>query len=505
MSNKYYKLHPVAAIINFFKGLKELIVLFIIILSVHGFDISVDLNSENFWSEIIPLAIICIVTLAHLCSGILRWWTFVYWFEDNELRVKYGLFVKKKRYIPFDRIQSFNYKEGIFHRIFGLVQVMVETAGGSNGEAEVVLTAVTRNAANEIELVTRKEKETCSQLKDGQNEEVETVLQKEGPTIIYKMKTKDLVVLATTSNSIGVVLTGVLAAFSQFSQYIPYDKVFEELSTFIRFGVVTVIVGVFVAFLLAWIISVCITFINYYDFTVMEEEQRITVTRGLLEKKRVTIPINRIQAIKIVENPFRQLFHLVQVTVESASGGFSGKEKKITIFPLISKSKLYEPLEELFPELEWNVSLTKAPKVAKPFFYRIDFLWLIPIIIACSFIWYPYGLFSILLIIPIILLGLWQYRTAGFSISGNQLTLVYRVFSRVTFVVEKKRIQALECKQSYFQKRKRIATIQATVMSDLGGTSASGPNFRNEDVGAIMNWFEKSSKNDLFPKGDPQE
>ena len=41
----------------------------------------------------------------------------MYWFEDSELRVEYGLFVKKKRYIPFDRIQSLNYKEGIFHQI----------------------------------------------------------------------------------------------------------------------------------------------------------------------------------------------------------------------------------------------------------------------------------------------------------------------------------------------------------------------------------------------------
>ena len=42
-------------------------------------------------------------------------------------------YLLKKRYIPFERIQSLNYNEGVFHRIFGLVKVQVETAG-SKGE-----------------------------------------------------------------------------------------------------------------------------------------------------------------------------------------------------------------------------------------------------------------------------------------------------------------------------------------------------------------------------------
>ncbi|WP_449444680.1 PH domain-containing protein [Ureibacillus acetophenoni] len=41
-------------------------------------------------------------------------------------------------------------------------------------------------------------------------------------------------------------------------------------------------------------------------------------------------------------------------------------------------------------------------------------------------------------------------------IKGNQLTIIYRIFSRVTFLVEKKRIQVIERKQSVFQKRRKL-------------------------------------------------
>ncbi len=484
MFDEKYKLHPIAAVINFVKGLKELILPFAIIILTNGFNFSSD---RSIWISILPSIIMLIIMLLYLIAGILKWWTFVYWFEDNELRVEYGLFVKKKRYIPFERIQSFNHKEGIFHRIFGLVQVMVETAGGNNGKPEVVLTAITKDAANQIEAVTKKAKETFVE----NSEDEQTTVIETPSKIIHKMTPKDLVILATTSNSMGVVLAGVVAILSQASEFIPYEKIYEELSSFVKFGVVVVSVSIIFAILVTWAISVVITFINYYGFTVTEEEDRLIITRGLLEKKRVTIPFNRIQAIKIVENPFRQLFGLAGVVFESASGGFGENDKKITVFPLISKKIMYSRLEELFPQFEWDVNLTKPPKRAKPFFYRLDFIWLIPVIGLCSYFFFPYGLLSILLIIPTILFGIWQYRTAGFSINDKQLTLVYRLINRVTFVVERKRIQAAEMSQSFFKKRKNIASVQVTVMSGISGATAKVENLNKEDADNIMSWFEK--------------
>lgn len=108
------------------------------------------------------LGIWIVVAVLAVVSGIIRWRTFVYWFEDGELRVKYGLFVKKKRYIPFERIQSLNYNEGIFHRLFGLVKVQIETAGSKDGKPEAELTAIRKAAADAIELEMRRAKKTNS-------------------------------------------------------------------------------------------------------------------------------------------------------------------------------------------------------------------------------------------------------------------------------------------------------------------------------------------------------
>ncbi len=487
MSKEINRLHPVSAIITSVKALKSMILPIAIIIISNGFNFSLNFRSDHFFETILLFGVWGVAALLAFVGGIIKWRTFVYWFEDGELRVTYGLFVKKKRYIPFERIQSLNYNEGVFHRIFGLVKVQVETAGSKGGKPEVELTAIRKAAADIIELEMRHAKNEAVQHQD----QVQVVEEAIPTPMIYHMSMRDLLVLATTSGGIGVVLSGLAAVASQFSDIIPYETVFHELADFVKIGAFLVALTVMVVLIIAWIVSVVITLINYYDYTVRIEEEKLIITKGLLEKKRITLPLNRIQAIRIVENPLRQLTGFTTVVVESAGGnGEDGNDKKITLFPLIKKPDCMQTLEQLFPDMNWQPTFTRSPKRARPFFYRIDFFWLVPIIGASIYFFYPYGLLSLLLIPLTILLGIWQHRTAGYQIDGKQLAMQYRVFSRITLIMEKKRIQSIESTQSYFQKRKNVISVKATVMSGATGTTGSVSSLEQQDAETILTWYE---------------
>ncbi|WP_155593202.1 PH domain-containing protein [Lysinibacillus cavernae] len=489
MSKEINRLHPISAVITSVKALKSMILPIAIIIITNGFNFSLNFRSDHFFDTILLFGVWGGAALLALIGGIIKWRTFVYWFEDGELRVKYGLFVKKKRYIPFERIQSLNYNEGIFHRIFGLVKVQVETAGSKGGKPEVELTAIHKSAADVIELEMRRAK---SEEVQQQAHEQSQVIEESVPTpMIYHMSMRDLLMLATTSGGIGVVLSGIAAIASQFSDIIPYEEVFHELAVFVKIGAFLVALTVMLILIVAWVVSVVITLINYYDYTVRIEEDKLIITKGLLEKKRITLPLNRIQAIRIVENPLRQLTGFSTVVVESAGGnGEDGNDKKITLFPLIKKQDCMQTLEQLFPEMNWNPTFIRSPKRARPFFYRIDFIWLVPIIGACGYFFYPFGLLSLLLIPLTILLGVWQHKTAGYQIEGKQLAMQYRVFSRITLIMEKKRIQSIGSTQSYFQKRKNVMSMKATVMSGATGTTGSVSSLDQQDAEAILTWYE---------------
>lgn len=481
MSSEKKKLHPITAVINSVKSLKDAIVPIVIIVLANGFNFNFDIRSENFFSEMLPMLILSVLIIWSLVSGVIKWLTFKYWFEDSELRIEYGLIVKKKRYIPFERIQSLNYKEGIFHRMFGLVQVLVETAG-SKGRPEAELTAITKQSADEIEL----------QMKQAKSVDAEVIVE-EPQIIIHKMTTAELLLHATTSSGVGVVLASVFAVVSQFAEFIPFDAIYDEMAILVQYSFVFVALVIAIALLLAWLVSVGITFINYYQFTIATEQERIIVTRGLLEKKRLTIPMQRVQAIKIVENPIRQMLGLCTVVVESAGGGFKGDiDKKTVLMPLTSKKKALEALQNLLPDFDFSPEIDVVPpKRARPFFYRFNFIWLIPFIGAVSYFFYPYGLLSLLIVVPILLLGSWQYKTTGYKITGQQIMIVSRFISRVTFVAQKKRIQMAESRQSYFQKRKQLSSCRIVIMSGMTGATAEVSHIEQEQVDALLTWYEQ--------------
>lgn len=494
MSEKRYKLHPIAAFLNFIKGLKDLIFPFIVIFGVNLFrDGGAGSMFSQGWQGMLPFLVGLVVVLFMLVSGIIKWKRFVYWFEDGELRIEYGLFIKKKRYIPFDRIQSLNYTEGIFHRPLGLVKVKVETAGsGKIGESEAELTAISKEDADRIE--SKMEEAKRGARPEGEPEAQEQVPAKKSVKVLYRMTLKELVVLATTSGGIGVVLSAVAVFLSQFSDLIPYEAIYEEVMLFLRFGYLIVALSVFLVLVIAWVISVFLTIFANYQFTIQTDEDNIYITRGLLEKKKISVPFKRVQGIKISENPLRELFGYATVTVESAGGSIGDKDEKIRLFPLAKRSVILPVLAELFPEMQWEPQMIGAPKRSRRFFYRLDFLWVLPVAGAVSYFFFPYGLWSLVLVPAIVLLGIWQHRTVGYALVSRQIAMRFRGISKHTFYIMKRRVQAIEVSQSYFQRRKGIASIQATIKSGMLGAAARVDHMDGEDAARILAWYEPSNQ-----------
>lgn len=264
------RLHPITIFYEIMSALKELIIPFIL------FVIIGNSGDDSFWNKV-PLFIFILLIVTMIVSGFIKWLRFTYWLEDQELRITQGLFVRKKRYIPFERIQSLDLSEGIFHRPFQLVKVKVETAASSDNKAEAELTAIHKEEAAALQKI-------IADAKRGKNaEDVEEEVIEE---VVYKITTPQLFFLATTSGRAGVVISAFLAFIFQFEDFIPYEKVFNEMQELIRYGVLFISAIVFVVLVIAWLISVLIAFFKYNDFTVKKVENDLIITRGLLEKER---------------------------------------------------------------------------------------------------------------------------------------------------------------------------------------------------------------------------
>src|SRR5699024_295363 len=106
------------------------------------------------------------------------------------------------------------------------------------------------------------------------------------------------------------------------------------------------------------------------SFTVQLEDEDLIITRGLLEKKRATVPLKRVQSIRIVENPFRQLFGYAAVIIDNPGGEISGDGARIKLMPLVKKARIMETIQQLFTDVHFDVPTTKLNGRRTRFCYR---------------------------------------------------------------------------------------------------------------------------------------
>jgi putative membrane protein len=475
------KLHPISAVVNFLKQLKELIIPFIFLVFLNRGE---EVGGFLKW---LPFIIGGAIMIILLVAGIVKWLRFSYRLEEGELRIEYGLFVKKKRYIPFERIQSLNLTEGILQRPFGLVKVKVETAGSSDSkQAEAELTAISKNEAEELQRIINEAKA----VKRNKGAEEEQPVDQDSGKVVFKMAFKDLLLMASTSGGAGVVISGVLIFLSQFDELIPYERVFNELEEFVRSGVLLVSVVVIIGLLIAWIAAIIGTLLVFADFTVKKQGDDLIITRGLLEKKQMTVPINRIQGVRIVENILRQPLGYAAVQIESAGGSVLEKESStIKILPMVKKQKIAVIMEDILPEYRVSVDFKTVPKRSlKRYLFRESLL-VTAIVAGLSIAFWPLGLWSLLLYIPFWLFGYSKFRSAGWSIDGTQLGLRFRSWQKHTLLMKKYRIQSLETEQNLFQVKRELANLRATVKSGETGAAGKIVDLDDESVRSIYQWY----------------
>ncbi|MDG5767614.1 PH domain-containing protein [Balneolales bacterium ANBcel1] len=436
--------HPVAIFTFVMRSLREMIIPIILV-----FFAGQGGNSPLFtwWSILLLLTVLLIV-------GFVGWLRFTWRVEENELRVEQGLFVRKKRYVPRDRIQAIDISSGPVQRLFGLVRLNVLTAGGAAPEAEI--SAISRSEARAIERALEVEARDVEAASG------------EAEWPVYRLTRRRLLIAASTAGSFGVALSIVGTAMSQAHQVISEDQMIAFIEqyaggTSAEFWITLVLLAV----LAAWLLSVFGTLLRFSGFTLTRNGRELQFRRGLFEKKQVTIPYHRIQAVRVVEGILRQPFGYAMVYVENAGFGDEGG-KTTVIFPLIRKSELNRFMQDMLPEYDVQLPGVRPPGRA---FLRYQIKTVVPaLIVASAVAWY----FSLFWLIPVIfavtaLIGYIRYRDAAAGFDREQGFMRFRRLARTTVVFHRRRVQSLSVLANWFQRRKQLCSVMVTVASGSGG------------------------------------
>lgn len=478
-------MHPAAVILNFIKGLVETVKNFII-----PFGVVIFLNQSQT-VKMIAIAAAVLFFIALVVTSIIKWSKFTYRIEEDELRIEEGLINKKKRYIPIERIQTINTSAGLIQQMFKLVKLQVETASGGT-EAEVSLVAITQAEAERIQqaLFERKKaaEDTGTDVPVPLEETAEEAEEAEEPVMMYKMTGQELLTAASTSSGIGVIISGVFAFFTQVDDFFDLDWLYDRFAFLNSAGAAVIALAAFVALFIAWLLSIVGMLLKYANFTVVRKEKEIVISRGLIEKQQITIPLQRIQAIKIKESLIRQPFGLAAVTIVSAGGNVLEEDKSAILFPIISKKIINQRLGEFIPDYAPEDDLNRLPKRAlRRYILRAS--WPVLAVVPLSILFPPWGYLSAVLIPFYWIIGYFSYRDAGWKISGSKIIMSSRFIGRTTAVIQRRRMQVFEVSRSYFQRRKQLVSIHTSTKSSVLMEKFSVADVEEKDSDDIIAWY----------------
>lgn len=500
MMSDFKKQHPVAAVSQVFETIKQnfitLIILFFIGTS----------NTEGYFLYFLAAGL-----GLSLIAGVFGWWVFRYRVKDDELQIKKGVFVKNNIYMSKDRIQVIDITEGLIQRMFGLVKVEIKTAGG--GTESATISAITREAAEALRTELRKKDGEAEILTDDAGDQ----LQNDEEEILdsWKLPNKDLVYAAFTSGNFGLIASILGAISGQLNEVINEETIEYLYEVLPGFNNVTMIITIVIAIIvISWTLSFLGVIFNYSDFQLQKTSKELIITSGLIERKHITIPFDRIQAVRFVEGVIRQPFGYGMVYIESAGFNQTQKGRSIVIAPYLAGGKFSEFLNTFLTDYkEPEYEITPKSKVKFRYIRRPMYLILVLLPIVWSIL--EYGWLMVFLLPLMGVIGWLRYRDAAIGIDENFIKSRFRMISRTTSIAKRIRVQNAELSQNPFQKRKDVYNLSTTVASGAGGMSFEVEDLNGEDCQRIYDWVVKKSSqtgskdNDIsetpFPPEDIQE
>lgn len=283
-----------------------------------------------------------------------------------ELTVYSGIFSKKRVHVPYARIQTVDQKASLLQRIFGVCNVVVDTAGGASNKA-VVVPYLTKQDADRlrIELYSRKRmaiegaeaahggqtangaqtaypsaqgdvqaaarfqsssmsntqppKGNITDAADAAWDEIGGVFAgdrvfMEGPSYEIGLSVKELI-FTGVSNSAGAI-TAIILALCSVVGFVGSVASAPVVGDFVTMGASWVGEGAVMGFIgliailsavCVWAFSVLATCVQYGGFKTRRRGSRIEVERGLLQHQTESIDIARVQSIVVKKTLVRRI------------------------------------------------------------------------------------------------------------------------------------------------------------------------------------------------------
>ncbi|MDZ7688730.1 MAG: PH domain-containing protein [Halobacteriales archaeon] len=399
---------------------------------------------------------------------------FEYEITGDTFDIRSGVISRRNREIPLRRVQNVDVTENVIHRLIGIAQVNIETAGGDQSEA--MLRYVGAEKAREIQRDVRRRKKELSGEETVELEEEEDRSKK-----LYEISGRELLLLSTFSIDFRLV------AFAFFVlSFVPPERlgVLEGISVTIA-ALPIAVLGLLVALVL-WIIGFGTSFSRYYGFVLTRIDDTLGYERGLFNRYSGSIPLDKIQTFTLDENVLKRRFDYSTLGVETAgySPTQSRQQGSETAVPFAKIDRVMD-LAVRIGDVE-NPEFTLPPKRARRRYairYTLILGALAGVLYVADIFVSPPDWYLPLLALPLVPVAAHlKWCNRGYYLGDGYAATRNGFWNRTTVILPYYRVQNVIESSTVLQRRWRLATVTL----DTAGSSG----LRNDEARAVDMGFE---------------
>ncbi len=428
------------------------------------------MRSEMADYPVLAAGVAALVLAASLGLAYLRWSRLTYTVGADDIRVESGLIARAARAVPYERIQDVSLEQALIPRLFGLVEVRFET--GAGGKDELKLAYLSQEQGEALrDLVRERREDEAAPAADG-SEDAQPAAAEPGE-LLYAMPPRRLLAFGLFEFSL-VAVAALFGATQQLDFFLPFDPwEIEEWQTRLAgpgqwfsglgraaqaFGAILAAASLLMVGLATGLVR---TALREWGFRLERTARGLRRRRGLLTRTDVTMPLHRVQALRIDSGVIRRRFgwHSLKIISLASDSGAANHDaapfaQMHEIAPIVSLTGFALPRDEL----DWRGTSAR---------YRFDRWCLASVLFALAAIAIGLPLLGDWRLLGLVFPGIgalaahaWlRWRRDRHALDGRQLYSRTGWFTPRLAIVSRVKLQSAEIVQGPLARRRGYATL----------------------------------------------
>ncbi len=386
------------------------------------------------------------------------------------LEYRWGILFKQHRQVRYDRIQSVDISRPILARLFGLSQVVVQSAGGSDSQVQLAYLTHTKalQVRDAVLSLVDAEDGTAAVAGSGGGDLV-------GASDAYQPQRLEASIRGEMAPTRGrEVLRTMKVPMGRFVASLLYHPITVLVllvvpgaligSVIFPFAALPILVPVFFGAVLPHVSR----FLKEANFSVDVETDRLRITHGLTDQRSNTVPLARIQAVEISQGFFWRFpdWWRVKVTIAGVAG--EDADSQTTAYPVGTEEEVLGLAETMLPGLDReSVRIGMRGSGGEAGFIGSS---------RRSVVFQP-----------------WAWHRNGYAVTDTALVIRRGRLARVVALVPHARVQSLSLSQGPLDRWRDVASV--TLDLTAGPVSGTVPHLDTTEAHELL--IEQSSRSAL--------